>query len=77
MGDKFLKGFLYLFESRTDNFSEYGELNHSQDFKSNNKNEFDGNRTYLIISKPVNLQNRYQQTNNYHQGMIQQVTQSQ
>ena len=72
IGDKFLNVFLYLFESKTDNCSEYGELNHSQDFKSNNKNEFDGNRTYLIISKPVNLQSRYQQTNNHHHGKTKQ-----
>ena len=51
-----------------DIFSEYEELNqnHSQDFKTFDKNEFGRNRTYLVISKPVNLQCRYQHTNNYH-----------
>ena len=58
----------YLFELRMVIFSEYGELNqnHSQDFKFIDKNEFGRNRTYLVISKPVNLQCRYQQTKNYH-----------
>ena len=43
-------------------FSDFGELHQSQDLKSNN----DGNRTYLIISKPVNLQSRYQETKTPH-----------
>ena len=43
-------------------FSDFGELHQSQDLKSNN----DGNRTYLIISKPVNLQSRYQETKTIH-----------
>ena len=51
-----------------DIFSEYEELNqnHSQDFKTFDNNVFSRNRTYLVISKPVNLQCRYQHTNNYH-----------
>ena len=59
---------LYLFKLRKDIFSECEELiqNHSQDFKFFDKNDFGRNRTYLVISKPVNLQCRYQHTNNYH-----------
>ena len=46
-----------------ENFSDFRESHQNQDLKPNN----DGNRTYLIISKPVNLQNRYQQTKlNHH-----------
>ena len=51
-----------------DIFSEYEELNrnHSQDFNFIDKNDFSRNRTYLVISKPLNLECRYQHTNNYH-----------
>ena len=44
------------------NFSDFRGSHQSQDLNFNH----DGNRTYLIISKPVNLQNRYQQTKSNH-----------
>ena len=58
----------YLLLFQLDNFSEFREVQQSHDLTSNDNHKFVGNRTYLIISKPVNLQRRYQQTNNDHHG---------